>query len=92
MTLGISKPPANITVAQLFQKLTPSIDNVIKKGGSDLLGNPILNVMLNDRQWHTLSNLQKDLHHEYTIRREMMLTRLDCTIESFQVFHNMTSL
>lgn len=88
MTLGFSKPPPNITVAQLLQKLVPSIETAIKKGGADLLGNPILNVMLNDRQWNTLSNVQKDLHSEYTIRREMLLTRLDCTIQSFQVSHH----
>lgn len=85
MTLGFSRPPPNITVAQLFQKLTPSIENAIKKGGTDLLGTPILNAALSDKHWNTLRTVQADLHSEYMIRREMMLKRLDCTIQSFQV-------
>lgn len=86
MTLGFSRPPPNITATQLFQKIIPTVENIVKKGGPDLLGNPIFNVMLNDKQWHVLSKVQGDLHNEYTIRRKMLLTRLDCTIQSFQVY------
>lgn len=85
MNFGFSKPPANITPKQLFQKLIPSVQNAIQKGGQDLLGNPIFNATVTEQQWNTLNRVQKDLHDEYKIRREMLLTRLDCTIQSFQV-------
>lgn len=85
MNFGFSKPPANITPKQLFQKLIPSVQSAIQKGGVDLLGNPIFNGTLTEQQWNTLNGVQKDLHDEYKIRREMLLTRLDCTIQSFQV-------
>ena len=70
---------------QLFAKLVPTIEGHIKKGGDALLGNPIFNLTLTEKQWHTLEQVQNDLHKEYTIRREMLLKRLDCTIQSFQV-------
>lgn len=85
MTLHFPKPPANITIEQLFSKLIPTVETAIKKGGNALLGHPILNATLSGKQWDVLNKVQKEMHSEYTIRREMLLTRLDCTIQSFQV-------
>lgn len=85
MTLRFPKPPPNITVQQLFQKLTPTTQNIVKKAGNELLRNAMFNGVLSDKQWHTLEEIQKDLNNEYTIRREMLLKRLDCTIQSFEV-------
>lgn len=85
MIFGFPKPPPNITVQQLFQKLIPTVQTAAQKAGKDLIGNPIFNGYLSDKQWNTLSTVQKDLCNEYTIRREMLLKRLDCTIQSFEV-------
>lgn len=85
MALRFPKPPSNITVQQLFQKLIPSVQNTAQKAGSQLLGTPAFSGSLSDVQWNTLAEVQKDLNDEYRIRREMMLTRLDVTIQSFQV-------
>lgn len=35
-------------------------------------------------QWNQVEKFQKELDHEYNLRREMLLTRLDVTIQSFQ--------
>lgn len=35
-------------------------------------------------QWNQIEKFQKELDHEYNLRREMLLTRLDVTIQSFQ--------
>lgn len=85
MTLRFPKPPSNITVDLLFKKLIPTVQSVVQKAGDELLGMPILNASLKDDHWNVLNDVQKDLHKEYTIRREMLLKRLDCTIQSFQV-------
>lgn len=86
ITLRFSKPPPDISLATLFGKLGPTIDIIKKKVGQvDLIGNPIFNGFLSDKQWDILNNVQNDLHNEYKIRREMLLTRLDVTIQSFQV-------
>lgn len=58
---------------------------MVKRAGHDLLRNPIFSGTLSDKQWHMLEDIQNDLNNEYTIRREMLLKRLDCTIQSFEV-------
>ncbi|CAG9824462.1 unnamed protein product [Phaedon cochleariae] len=83
-TLRFPKPPANISIPTLFQKLIPTIPIVLKKAGADIIGNGIFNVSLPDKQWEILNGVQDDLNKDYKIRREMLLTRLDVTIQSFQ--------
>lgn len=39
---------------------------------------------LNFEEWKKIEKLQSDLDTEYDLRREMLLTRLDVTIQSFQ--------
>lgn len=85
LALKFNKPPPNISPAMLFQKVQPKLQETVKLAGADLTGKPLFNGFLSDKQWHDLTNVQKDLDTDYTIRREMLLKRLDCTIQSFQV-------
>lgn len=85
MALRFPKPPPNITIEQLFQKIGPTLQNTIQKVDKELVGAPAFQGTLSDKQWQTLNGVQKDLNNEYKIRREMLLTRLDVTIQSFQV-------
>lgn len=39
---------------------------------------------LSYEDWQELESLQRDLDAEYDLRRDMLLTRLDVTIQSFQ--------
>ncbi|KAL3276248.1 hypothetical protein HHI36_020964 [Cryptolaemus montrouzieri] len=82
--LGFGKPPAGITVPAVFQKLMPAVQDLVKRAGGDLVGKAFFNGFLSEKQWETLGDIQNDLHKEYKIRREMLLTRLDVTIQSFQ--------
>ncbi|CAH2018143.1 unnamed protein product [Acanthoscelides obtectus] len=83
-TLRFPKPPANISVKTLFDKLCPTIPIVLEKAGADIVGRGIFNGHLSEKQWQVLNDMQEDMNKEYKIRREMLLTRLDCTIQSFQ--------
>lgn len=83
-TLGFPKPPPNISITTLFQKLCRTIPIVLSKAGKDIIGKGIFDGYLSESQWQTLNNVCQDLYHEYKIRREMLLTRLDVTIQSFQ--------
>ncbi|VEN54600.1 unnamed protein product [Callosobruchus maculatus] len=83
-TLRFPKPPANISVKTLFDKLCPTIPIVLEKAGTDIVGKGIFSGFLSDKQWQILNDMSEDLNKEYKIRREMLLTRLDCTIQSFQ--------
>ncbi|XP_022911066.1 protein FAM98A [Onthophagus taurus] len=84
LRLGLPKPPANLKISNMFIRITQIIETAIKKNGADFIGKPIFNLPLSDKQWHVLEQVQKDLHVEYTIRRQMLLKRLDCTVQSFQ--------
>ncbi|CAH0547261.1 unnamed protein product [Brassicogethes aeneus] len=83
-TLRFPKPPANISIPTLFQKLVPTVGIVLQKAGVNLVGEGIFKGELSNQQWETLSKVQEDLNNEYKIRREMILTRLDVTVQSFQ--------
>lgn len=48
------------------------------------LPSSIITETLNENQWESLSNLYEDFFSEYSVRRELLLTRLDVTIQSFK--------
>jgi len=68
--------------------LYPQMKEVLDKASPELVGNPLFVGVLSDKQWHQLSELQKELQEEYHMRREMLIKRLDVTIQSFQASVN----
>ncbi len=46
---------------------------------------PLFSGVLSSKQWTELNGINKELHQEYLLRREMLLKRLDVTIQSFHV-------
>lgn len=85
VTLKFQKPPDNISPETLFSRLETKLAEVLKTVSTDHLGKPLINVELSAKQWDELSKLQEALDKEYTIRREMLLKRLDVTVQSFLV-------
>ncbi|KAJ8936859.1 hypothetical protein NQ318_012822 [Aromia moschata] len=67
-TLRFPKPPPNISITTLFQKLCPTIPIVLNKAGADIVGEGIFKGFLSEKQWEILGGIQKDLYHEYKIR------------------------
>ncbi|WAR29219.1 FA98A-like protein, partial [Mya arenaria] len=82
IALGFPKPPANINAFQLFSKLEAKIKEVMGQH-PDALGKPLLKVRLSDNQWDLVHKINSALSDEYRIRRDMLLKRLDVTIQSF---------
>ncbi|GAB6022434.1 hypothetical protein CHUAL_006547 [Chamberlinius hualienensis] len=82
--LSISKPPATITPKQLFSKINEKVTDCLKGLPSEVLKNPLFNGFLSPQQWRALSQLHKEMFDDYTLRRQMLLKRLDVTIQSFQ--------
>lgn len=85
MTLGFQKPPENVTVPLLFGKLQNKLKEIVASVPAELLGKPLFFAELSQSQWDQLDQFHVDLNLEYTIRREMLLKRLDVTIQSFLV-------
>uniref|UniRef100_A0A182YE84 Uncharacterized protein n=1 Tax=Anopheles stephensi TaxID=30069 RepID=A0A182YE84_ANOST len=86
ITLGMGKPPNNVPPKALFERINSSLDETIRKAGENRLSKPLFNPKerLTVEQWAKLEKLQKDLDQEYDLRRKMLLTRLDVTIQSFK--------
>lgn len=83
--LRFQKPPDNIAPDLLFKKLEAKVSEVLKQVPKELIGKPMFFGELSTEQWQKLDKVQGDLNEEYTIRREMLLKRLDVTVQSFSV-------
>ncbi|XP_046561964.1 protein FAM98A-like [Haliotis rubra] len=83
MALGFPKPPTNITPFQLFSKVEAKIKELVAKHPSRL-GKPLLKARLSDKQWEHVLKVNMALCEEYKLRRDMLIKRLDVTIQSFK--------
>lgn len=86
MGLGMGKPPENFPCKALFDKIDSRLAEVMQKAGPKRVGKPLFNPTntLSGEQWQKLVKLQQELDLEYDLRRKMLLTRLDVTVQSFQ--------
>ena len=50
----------------------------------DHLGKPLLKISLSEEQWNQLAEINKILCEDFQMRRELLMTRLDVTIQSFK--------
>lgn len=82
MALCFPKPPANITAFQLFSKVENKVKELMTKYPNQV-GKPLLKARLSDNQWDQILKINDSLAIEYQTRREMLLKRLDVTIQSF---------
>ncbi|XP_030374466.1 protein FAM98B [Scaptodrosophila lebanonensis] len=78
--------PKNLNGKTLFEKLQPRLEQRLKQVNRNIVSEPLLKTSksLTDAQWRMLEAMHKDLDMEYNLRREMMLTRLEATVQSFQ--------
>ncbi|XP_074647049.1 protein FAM98A-like [Tubulanus polymorphus] len=83
MALRFPKPPADITPFKLFSKIESKVKELMASLPTDYLGKPLLNCRLSEKQWNHLMSINSALTEEYQLRREMVLKRLDVTIQSF---------
>ncbi|CAH2098757.1 unnamed protein product [Euphydryas editha] len=84
ISLKFNKPPPNITPEILFSKLEAKLKDTIQKEGEQLVGKPLYNKALTEKDWKELETVFSDMFEEYRLRRDMLITRLECTIQSFE--------
>jgi len=84
--LQLGELPKNINTKLLFEKITPRLEQSLKQVNPQVLSEPLLKLKkpLTDGQWRVLESLHRDLEAEYNLRRQMMTTRLEATVQSFQ--------
>lgn len=88
MSLGVQRPPPDVTVAQIFEKITESLDGEFKKRNisieDSLLFKSNRHAAIGAKIWAKLDELNQLLKQEYEIRKRTLITRSDCTIASFK--------
>ncbi|XP_038071723.1 protein FAM98A-like [Patiria miniata] len=82
--LKLKKPPAGVNEVQLFNQIEQSIRERLGSMGTEGAGKPILKKQLTEQQWAKLGKINDRMRKEYSLRRQMLLKRLDVTIQSFQ--------
>lgn len=83
-TLGFPKPPSTVTVNEIWSKVENKCKQLLSELPNGYLGNPLLNALLSNEQWEQLMKINQTLCDDFQLRRELLLTRLDVTIQSFK--------
>ncbi|XP_065188660.1 protein FAM98A-like [Sycon ciliatum] len=82
-TFKLSHPPSHVPSSQIFQKLEAKVKEGITHVPG-VLGKPLLTDCLASAEWKKLEEINQELEAEYSLRRQMLLKRLDVTIQSFR--------
>ncbi|XP_076237399.1 protein FAM98A [Calliopsis andreniformis] len=83
IALNFDKPPDDITAEKLFSRLENKLTELLKKVPPELVGKPLITHLFSEKEWKELELIQQELHDEYRMRRDMLLKRLDVTVQSF---------
>ncbi|XP_076276962.1 protein FAM98A [Lasioglossum baleicum] len=83
IALNFEKPPDDITPVKLFARLENKLKDVLKTVPNELVGQPLITTGFTEKEWNDLQHIQQELHDEYRLRRDMLLKRLDVTVQSF---------
>lgn len=84
MTLKFPKPPKDINTSFLFNKVNIKLQDLLKTVPSALIGKSLVCNSYSSEQWKYINNIIELLNEEFSIRRSMLLTRLDVTVQSFK--------
>lgn len=92
ITLNLGKPPENIAIDALFGKINSRFEETLQNvpDGLKRVGNSLFvpKNPLKDEQWMKIAQIQATLDQEYNLRRKMLITRLDVTVQSFKWSEN----
>lgn len=80
LELGLGKPPENITTTTLWNNISGKIQALLKTTGTL---DPLFDGFLSPSQWSQIEKYFDELNADYQKRREMLLKRLDVTVQSF---------
>uniref|UniRef100_A0A3B4F1K0 Family with sequence similarity 98 member A n=2 Tax=Pundamilia nyererei TaxID=303518 RepID=A0A3B4F1K0_9CICH len=83
MALGMSKPPANITMFQFFSGIEKKLKEALSRVPPNHVGEPLLKKPLGPVHMEKIEAINQALVNEYEVRRKMLLKRLDVTVQSF---------
>uniref|UniRef100_A0A914XHS0 Protein FAM98A n=1 Tax=Plectus sambesii TaxID=2011161 RepID=A0A914XHS0_9BILA len=82
-SLELSKLLNDVTTTQLFEQLSSKVKEQLSHLPKDHLGKALFIGSLHMEQWAALERLNGELLIEYDVRAQLLLKRLDVTIQSF---------
>ncbi|XP_078065064.1 protein FAM98A-like, partial [Mustelus asterias] len=82
-TLGMAEPTRDIPVSQLFRDLETKIRDASRGLAPDGVGKSLLSRSLGPDQWENLEEIHRAMCVEYECRKQMLISRLDVTVQSF---------
>jgi len=85
ITLGMGKPPNNISPEILFKKIKDKLSERLGQMNESIEESLLLpeGLTLSQQQWDILKSINAELYDDYTLRRQMLLRRCDTTVNSF---------
>lgn len=83
-SLCFPKPPPTVSITEIWSKIENKLKNLLSQLPKGYLGSPLLNALLSNEQWKKLMEINQILCDDFKLRRELLLTRLDVTIQSFK--------
>jgi len=84
ITLKFPKPPQDINISSLFIKVSVKLQEFLKTVSPILIGKSLVCNSYCNEQWKCINKVIELLNEEFNIRRAMLLTRLDVTVQSFK--------
>lgn len=82
--LNVKVASGEIMATDLFQQFNLRIDDIFRKTGKVRIGKPLFNSVNSiANEWEALEKRHAELETEYHLRKKMLVTRLDCTIQAF---------
>jgi len=85
-SLKMDSPPANVTTELYFKCLEQKLGTTVKKlaaANDNVLSKPIVSKQLSPVYWKQIQAINDVFTQQYSIRKSMLLKRLDVTIDSF---------
>lgn len=83
IALGMSKPPANITMFQFFSGIEKKLKETLAKVPPNHVGKPLLKKPMGPAHWEKIEAINQAVANEYEVRRKLLIKRLDVTVQSF---------
>lgn len=84
ITLKCPESPQHFDTSSLFKNVLMKLEDHLKTVPSELIGKSLVCSSYTSEQWKYINNIIELLNEEFNIRRTMLLTRLDVTVQSFK--------
>eukprot|EP00112_Aurelia_sp_Birch-Aquarium-sp1_P010161 Seg2184.1 transcript_id=Seg2184.1/GoldUCD/mRNA.D3Y31 product="Protein FAM98A" protein_id=Seg2184.1/GoldUCD/D3Y31 len=81
--LELPPPAKDENVFKVFTNIEDKVRGVLSKLPQNYLGDALLQKRLSEQQWAEVEEINRVMSEEYYVRRQVLLKRIDLTIQSF---------